>query len=39
MANVIAPETTIIEEVDDGLMLDGLRLVYELNAPRAQVGD
>ncbi len=39
MASVIAPETTIIEEVDDGLMLDGLRLVYELNAPRAQVGD
>jgi hypothetical protein len=25
--------------VDDGLMLDGLRLVYELNAPRARVGD
>jgi type III pantothenate kinase len=39
MADVIAPETTIIEEVDDGLMLDGLRLVHELNAPRAKVGD
>jgi type III pantothenate kinase len=39
MASVIAPETTIIEEVDDGLMLDGLRLVYELNAPSRRVGD
>jgi len=39
MASVIAPETAIIEEVDDGLMLDGLRLVYDLNAARGGPGD
>lgn len=39
MAGVIAPETTIIEEVDDALMLDGLRLVYDLNAARSGPGD
>ncbi len=31
LAHVIAPETRVIERVDDGLMLEGLRLIYELN--------
>ena len=39
MASVIAPETTIIEEVDDALMLDGLRIVYDLNTVRPGPGD
>jgi type III pantothenate kinase len=31
-AGLIAAETPVIELVDDRLMLDGLRLIYELNA-------
>jgi len=31
LAGLIASETRVIEFVDDGLMLEGLRLIYELN--------
>ena len=31
LASLIASETRVIEQVDDRLMLEGLRLIYELN--------
>jgi type III pantothenate kinase len=33
LARKVAQETTSIDEVDDNLMLDGLRLLYALNRP------
>jgi type III pantothenate kinase len=32
LARKIAPETDMIDIVDDNLMLDGLRLLYDRNA-------
>jgi type III pantothenate kinase len=33
LAKLIAPETRTIQEIDDWLTLDGLRILYERNAP------
>jgi type III pantothenate kinase len=36
LAGLIAAETPVIEQVDQRLMLEGLRLIYEMNASSPQ---
>ena len=39
LADVIAPETTLIQHVDPDLTLDGLRIVWERNQNRLEIAD
>jgi type III pantothenate kinase len=38
LASIIASETSVIDIVDDNLTLTGLRLIHDLNHPKAEVG-